>query len=70
MRKKLVPRSVLKKKYFLKKIVLTVDDTECFKQQIAFDIAKENGTVGKLEQRPVCDDEGFFKPLKCIPGEM
>lgn len=49
---------------------LTVDDTECFKQQIAFDIAKQNGTIGKLMQRPACDGEGFFKPLKCIPDEM
>jgi len=47
-----------------------VDDTECFKQQIAFDAAKKNGTIGKLMQRPMCDDEGFFKPLKCIPDEM
>lgn len=48
----------------------TVDDTECFKQQIAFDIAEQSGNIGKLMQRPVCDDEGFFKPLQCIPDEM
>lgn len=51
-------------------IASTVDDTECFIQQIAFDAAKRNGETGKLMQRPECDDEGFFKPLKCIPGEM
>lgn len=45
-------------------------DTECFKQQIVFDAAKQNGTTGKLMQRPICDGEGFFKPLQCIPDEM
>ncbi|KAG4067565.1 hypothetical protein HA402_005337 [Bradysia odoriphaga] len=47
-----------------------MDDTECFKQQIEFDTAKNNGTIGKWMQRPMCDDEGFFKPVKCIPDEI
>lgn len=49
---------------------LTVNDTECFRRQIEFDKAKKDGSLGKLMQRPECDDEGYFKPLKCIPGEM
>lgn len=44
--------------------------TECFKEQLAFDElkAKDNGTytiIGSLMQRPICDADGNYGPIKC-----
>ncbi|KAJ6643237.1 hypothetical protein Bhyg_08195 [Pseudolycoriella hygida] len=42
-----------------------INDTECYKQQIAFDEANKNASFEELMGRPSCDGEGYFNPLKC-----
>lgn len=47
-----------------------VQDTECTKEQLSYDTAKNDGTLGQFMHRPECDEDGFFKSVKCIPGQM
>ncbi|XP_055611396.1 uncharacterized protein LOC129758001 [Uranotaenia lowii] len=41
----------------------------CYKAQTEFDERRMNGLIGHLEQRPVCDADGNFAPVVCIPGQ-
>lgn len=45
-------------------------ETGCSKSQKDYDERKQNGELGHLEMRPVCDGDGKYKPYKCIPNEM
>lgn len=47
-----------------------VSDTECTKEQLAYNKAKTDGTLGQFMFRPECDEDGFYKSVKCIPGQM
>uniref|UniRef100_A0A6M2DWG9 Putative thyroglobulin type i repeat protein n=1 Tax=Xenopsylla cheopis TaxID=163159 RepID=A0A6M2DWG9_XENCH len=42
---------------------------KCYKEQKDYDDKKNNGTVGKYEERPKCDERGNYKPVKCIQGQ-
>lgn len=44
-------------------------NTECTKAQNEYDRKEHAGTVGHLEIRPECDDDGNFMPFSCIPGQ-
>lgn len=49
---------------------MSVVDTACMLEQIAYDTAVKNGTIGELMQRPECDENGNYRGPKCIPGGM
>lgn len=49
---------------------IPVTTSKCHKKQIEFDKNKLKGTIGHLQQRPSCDDDGDFSPVVCIPGQM
>lgn len=40
------------------------------REQIAYDVAIENGTIGKFMQRPECDENGNYRGHKCIPDGL
>lgn len=44
-------------------------NTECFQKQIEFDEKRNNGEIGHLMQRPSCDMDGNYVPVRCIPGQ-
>lgn len=44
-------------------------NTLCFQDQAKFDEDRENGVIGHLMQRPSCDMDGDYFPVKCIPGQ-
>lgn len=44
-------------------------ELKCVCMQYNYDIDRENGNLGFLEQRAICDDDGFFGPVVCIPGQ-
>lgn len=51
-----------------------VTNSECIKEQIAFDdlVARDNGSftlIGSLMTRPICDGDGNYGPIKCTPGQ-
>lgn len=53
---------------------ITVTNTECLKEQIAFDdlVARDNESfslIGHLMTRPICDGDGNYGPIKCTPGQ-
>lgn len=45
-------------------------DTECTREQLRYDKAKDDGTLGQFMHRPECDEDGFYKAVKCLPGQM
>lgn len=45
-------------------------DTTCHKAQIKFDVDRNNGLMGHLMQRPSCNGDGDFNPIKCVPGQL
>ncbi|XP_023030264.2 uncharacterized protein [Leptinotarsa decemlineata] len=44
-------------------------DTYCVKNQTSFDERKKKGTLGNMEVRKKCDDDGQFLSYNCIPGQ-
>ncbi|XP_055689094.1 uncharacterized protein LOC129793287 [Lutzomyia longipalpis] len=45
--------------------------TSCMIEQISYDNNRENtGLIGHLMQRILCDEDGDFAPIKCIPGQI
>lgn len=44
--------------------------TICTSAQDDFDRRMNDGQLGYMEVRPVCDADGYYKPYKCIPNEM
>lgn len=60
---------------FINKCVLfiffihVVVETQCYKNQDKYDDDRENGDLGFLVQRPICDNDGFYGPVVCIPGQ-
>ncbi|XP_059614092.1 uncharacterized protein LOC132260156 [Phlebotomus argentipes] len=45
-------------------------DTDCLRDQSSYDTERLNGTIGHLMQRTLCDADGGFSPIKCIPGQI
>ncbi|XP_011310231.1 uncharacterized protein [Fopius arisanus] len=45
-------------------------ETECTKSQKKWDEDKAAGSVGYLEVRPKCDNDGLFASSHCIPGSI
>ncbi|KAG5899875.1 hypothetical protein JTB14_012338 [Gonioctena quinquepunctata] len=43
--------------------------TTCTKKQMSFDERRAKGTLGRMEVRQSCDNDGFFVPYNCIPGQ-
>lgn len=54
--------------YFIEK--KTVDDTKCTQEQIEYDKAIANGSIGRFMQRAECDENGDYLNIKCIPGQL
>ncbi|KAJ8934603.1 hypothetical protein NQ318_002947 [Aromia moschata] len=44
-------------------------EAACLKVQDSYDERRANGTLGAMESRQECDDEGLFAPYRCIPGQ-
>uniref|UniRef100_A0A1B0DFV3 Thyroglobulin type-1 domain-containing protein n=1 Tax=Phlebotomus papatasi TaxID=29031 RepID=A0A1B0DFV3_PHLPP len=44
--------------------------TNCLKDQESYDTDKDKGTTGHLAQRTLCDADGDYSPIKCIPGQI
>ncbi|KAF7270579.1 hypothetical protein GWI33_016470 [Rhynchophorus ferrugineus] len=42
----------------------------CMDSQLDFDIRKKDGTLGQMETREICDEDGLYGPYKCIPGQI
>lgn len=47
-----------------------VYESKCYAEQIAYDESERLGKLGKLMERPSCDDNGNYNSVKCIPGKM
>lgn len=47
-----------------------MDNTPCYIAKIEFDVARENGEMGHLMQRPSCNGDGDYNPITCIPGQL
>lgn len=46
------------------------DDTpECAKALADYEKRKAEGNIGTMEERPNCDDDGFYKSYKCNRGQ-
>ncbi|VEN38843.1 unnamed protein product [Callosobruchus maculatus] len=43
--------------------------TDCTKKQDEYDERRSKGTLGSMELRPECDEEGYFASYRCIPGQ-
>ncbi|XP_066153580.1 uncharacterized protein [Euwallacea fornicatus] len=41
----------------------------CVGEQQIYDQRRANGSLGSMEVRPTCDDNGKYSPYKCIPGQ-
>uniref|UniRef100_A0A182QB15 Thyroglobulin type-1 domain-containing protein n=1 Tax=Anopheles farauti TaxID=69004 RepID=A0A182QB15_9DIPT len=46
-----------------------LESSKCFTAQKAYDEQRQQGLIGHLMQRPDCDGDGNFQPLRCIPGQ-
>ncbi|XP_030750657.1 uncharacterized protein LOC115878327 [Sitophilus oryzae] len=44
--------------------------TTCMNEQKSYDGRKKNGTLGQMETKPSCDEDGLYSAYKCIPGEI
>jgi hypothetical protein len=44
--------------------------SDCTNEQRDYDQARENGTVGFTQLRPLCDAKGDYLPAHCIGGSM
>lgn len=47
-----------------------MNDTECFKELIEYEANETTGELGSLMEKPSCDGDGYFSPIKCISGSM
>lgn len=52
---------------FTLKILVTSD---CTGQQNNYDGRKQDGQLGYMEMRPMCDGDGKYESYKCIPNEV
>ncbi|XP_060529378.1 uncharacterized protein LOC132703876 [Cylas formicarius] len=43
--------------------------TDCTLQQLDYDERRQNGSLGTMEVRAKCDEDGLFDSFKCIPGQ-
>lgn len=50
-------------------LILIPVETACTQVQDDYDQRRANGTLGSMETRQTCDDDGFFTSYKCIPGQ-
>jgi Thyroglobulin type-1 repeat len=46
-----------------------LETSECFQMKRKFDDDLRDGLIGHLQQTPLCDDDGKFAPISCIPGQ-
>ncbi|CRK99618.1 CLUMA_CG012930, isoform A [Clunio marinus] len=46
-----------------------LETSECFRMRREFDNNLGKGSIGHLQQAPLCDGDGDFSPLICIPGQ-
>ena len=53
------------------KIILwpVLESSKCYTAQKQFDDQRQAGLIGHLMQRPECDGDGNFQPVRCIPGQ-
>lgn len=43
--------------------------SECHQLQDDYDNKRLNGSLGSMETRQTCEDDGLFSSYKCIPGQ-
>lgn len=51
-------------------IYSAVDNTKCMQDRNAFDKRMREQNVGHLMERPSCNADGLYNPIKCIPGQL
>ncbi|XP_068893390.1 thyroglobulin-like [Tenebrio molitor] len=50
-------------------VCIPMTNTKCTRARAEYDNRKVDGTLGTMQVRPNCDDDGFYKPYKCLPGQ-